>query len=53
MPESIFEPVKKPVSETAPERGVVDRKPIPWEQVMKDLGITEEDIETAEDDEIE
>ena len=28
-------------------------KPIPWEKVMEDLGITEEDIEAAEDDEIE
>lgn len=28
-------------------------KPIPWEKVMEDLGITEEEIEAAEDDEIE
>ena len=53
MAGNIFEPVKKTEPETTPERGAVDRKPIPWEQVMKDLGITEEDIETAEDDEIE
>ncbi len=28
-------------------------KPIPWEQVMADLGITQEEIDAAEEDEIE
>ena len=53
MAGNIFELVKKTEPETVPEHDGAACKPIPWEQVMKDLGITEEDIETAEDDEIE
>lgn len=37
----------------AMERLKSGSEPIPWEQVMVDLGITQEDIDAAEEDEIE